>query len=130
MPTQTTAPARPSSSPSPPPLPPTLPIPSAPGPRFLALQKIFHNALTSTLKQNSYANFAQCFPTAAQHCPAALEGVWRQLNEKFEEGCRREFEAIVEERNVVEGLNGWDGLVEEAGMRLARGIVGGETGKA
>ena len=79
-----------------------------PGVRATALQKIFTTALASTLKANSYANFSACFPTPAQHCPAALEGVWKQLNTKLEEGCTREFEAILRERNVVEGLGDID----------------------
>lgn len=116
-------PSRTSPSPSP---PPSLPIASTPGPRFLALQKIFTQALTSTLKTNSYANFSQCFPTPAQHCPSALEGVWKQLNAKLEEGCIKQFEAIVLERKVIEGLNGWDAAVEEAKTRIARGVEGEE----
>lgn len=118
-----------SKSPSPSP-PPSLPAASAPGPRFIALQKIFNHALTSTLKTNSYANFSKCFPTPAQHCPTALEGVWKQLNAKLEEGCIKEFEAIVSERKVIEGLNGWDTAVEEAKRRVARGIEGEEAPKA
>jgi kinetochore protein NNF1 len=117
------------TSPSPSP-PPSLPIASTPGPRFLALQKIFTQALTSTLKTNSYANFSKCFPTPAQHCPSALEGVWKQLNAKLEEGCMKEFEAIVSERKVVEGLNGWDAVVEEAKRRIARGVEGEEAQRA
>lgn len=116
-------------SPSPSP-PPSLPAASAPGPRFIALQKIFNHALTSTLKTNSYANFSKCFPTPARHCPSALEGVWKQLNAKLEEGCVKEFEAIISERKVIEGLNGWDTAVEEAKRRVARGIEGEEAPKA
>ena len=120
-------PPRNSQSPSP---PPSLPIASTPGPRFLALQKIFTQALTSTLKTNSYANFSKCFPTPAQHCPTALEGVWKQLNTKLEEGCMKEFEAIVFEKKVIEGLNGWDTVVEDAKRRIARGVEGEEVHRA
>jgi kinetochore protein NNF1 len=95
-----------------------------PGVRATALQKIFTTALASTLKANSYANFSACFPTPAQHCPAALEGVWKQLNTKLEEGCTREFDAILHERNVVEGLNEWDSRIEDARRRLNRGVDG------
>ncbi|ERF73641.1 hypothetical protein EPUS_00894 [Endocarpon pusillum Z07020] len=120
-------PPRNSRSPSP---PPSLPIASSPGPRFLALQKIFTQALTSTLKTSSYANFSKCFPTPAQHCPTALEGVWKQLNAKLEEGCMKEFEAIVFEKKVIEGLNGWDAVVEDAKRRIARGVEGEEVHRA
>ena len=114
-------PSRTSASPSP---PPQRPVASTPGVRAAALQKIFATALASTLKANSYANFSACFPTPAQHCPSALEGVWKQLNTKLEEGCTREFEAILQERNVVEGLNEWDSRIEDARRRLNRGIDG------
>lgn len=114
-------PSRNSASPSP---PPQAPVASTPGLRAAALQKIFASALTSTLKANSYANFSACFPTPAQHCPSALEGVWKQLNTKLEEGCAREFEAILQERNVVEGLNEWDARVEEARRQMNRGVDG------
>jgi kinetochore protein NNF1 len=119
-------PSRTSASPSP---PPQRPVASTPGVRAAALQKIFATALAATLKANSYANFSACFPTPAQHCPSALEGVWRQLNTKLEEGCTREFEAILQERNVVEGLNEWDSRIEDARRRLNRGIDGEEPAR-
>ena|SRR2546421_9279746 len=114
-------PSRASASPSP---PPQAPVPSAPGVRAGALQKIFATALTSTLKANSYENFSACFPTPARHCPSALEGVWRQLNTKLEEGCTREFEAILQERHVIEGLNEWDSRLADARRRLDRSVDG------
>lgn len=53
------------------------------------------------------------------------------MNAKLEEGCLKEFEAIVAERKVVEGLNGWDRVVEEARRRVARGTGEvGEVGRA
>lgn len=42
----------------------------------------------------------------------------------------KEFEAIVSERKVVEGLNGWDAAVEEAKRRIARGVQGEEAQRA
>jgi len=114
-------PSRTSPSPSPPPAAPTA---LTPGVRAAALQDIFTKALTATLKANSYANFSACFPTPARHCPNALEGVWRQLNTKLEEGCKREFEAICKEKNVVEGLNEWDRRMEEAIRARDRAVEG------
>jgi kinetochore protein NNF1 len=99
-------------SPSPPANPP---IPLTPGPRATALHNIFSTALAATLKTNSYANFSACFPTPARHCPGALENVWRQLNGKLEGAATREFEDILREKGVVEGLNELDRLVGEAG---------------
>jgi len=42
----------------------------------------------------------------------------------------KEFEAIVRERRVIEGLNGWDVVVEEAKRRIARGVEGEEVQRA
>lgn len=42
----------------------------------------------------------------------------------------KEFEAIVSERKVIEGLNGWDAAVDEAKRRVARGVDGEEVQRA
>lgn len=108
---------------------PSAPVLTEPGPRATALQKVFATALTATLKSNSYANFSACFPTPAQHCAPALEGVWKQLNAKLEEGCTREFEDILRERGVVKGLNEWDAAIEKARRSKDRGVEGEEKPK-
>lgn len=113
--------ARVSASPSP---PPEAPVASTPGPRAAALQKVFAGALSSSIRANSYANFSSCFPTPAKYCPTALEGVWRQLNTRLEEECIRDFDKIMEERQVVEGLNQWDSMIEDARKRKHRAIDG------
>lgn len=104
----------PAASPSP---PPPAPIPQAPGPRASRLHQVFDQALARTLRANSYANFASCFPTPARHVPASLESVWRQLNAKLEESAKAEFEEIIAEREVVPHLNELDRLVGEARVR-------------
>ncbi|RMZ87624.1 hypothetical protein DV736_g5146, partial [Chaetothyriales sp. CBS 134916] len=104
-------PHRESASLSPPPEAPTA---NTPGPRAARLQKVFAGALSSSLQSNSYANFSACFPTPAKYCPTALEGVWKQLNQRLEEECKRDFDKILEERSVVEGLNQWDAFIEDA----------------
>jgi hypothetical protein len=104
----------PAASPSP---PPPAPIPQAPGPRASRLHQVFDQALARTLRANSYANFASCFPTPARHVPASLESVWRQLNAKLEESAKAEFEEIIAERDVVPHLNELDRLVGEARVR-------------
>lgn len=116
-------PSSPGSSP-PPSAPQTTTI--EPGPRATALQKIYTSALQSTLKANSYPNFASCFPTPAKYCPTALEGVWRQLNTRLEEECQKDFEKILEERKTVEGLNTLDTLITQARERKDRGVEGEE----
>ncbi|KIX01585.1 uncharacterized protein Z518_09311 [Rhinocladiella mackenziei CBS 650.93] len=113
--------ARASASPSP---PPQAPVASVPGPRAAALQKVFAGALSSSIKANSYANFSSCFPTPAKYCPTALEGVWRQLNTRLEEECLRDFEKILEERQVIEGLNQWDCMIDDARRRKHRAVEG------
>lgn len=42
----------------------------------------------------------------------------------------KEFEAIVFEKKVIEGLNGWDAVVEDAKRRIARGIEGEQVHRA
>ena len=119
-------PGRASTSPSP---PPQVPIAGAPGPRAAALQKVYAGALSSSLKANSYANFSACFPTPAKYCPTALEGVWKQLNTRLEEECNKDFDKILDERSVIEGLNQWDALIEDARRRKNRAVEGESLGR-
>ncbi|KAJ9483356.1 hypothetical protein VN97_g10049 [Penicillium thymicola] len=104
----------PAASPSP---PPPAPIPQSPGPRASRLNQVFDQALARTLRANSYANFAGCFPTPARHVPASLEGVWRQLNAKLEANAKAEFDDIIAERDAVAHLNELDRLVGDARAR-------------
>ncbi|KXG50300.1 Nnf1 [Penicillium griseofulvum] len=104
----------PAASPSP---PPPAPISQSPGPRASRLNQVFEQALARTLRANSYANFAGCFPTPARHVPASLEGVWRQLNAKLEANAKAEFDDIVAERDAVSHLNELDRLVGDARAR-------------
>ncbi|KAJ5512905.1 Nnf1 [Penicillium fimorum] len=105
---------QPPASPSP---PPPAPISQSPGPRASRLNQVFEQALARTLRANSYANFAGCFPTPARHVPASLEGVWRQLNAKLEANAKAEFDDIVAERDAVSHLNELDQLVGDARAR-------------
>ncbi|KAL2845778.1 Nnf1-domain-containing protein [Aspergillus pseudodeflectus] len=111
------------ASPSPPPQPP---IAQTPGPRVTRLQDIYAQALARTLRANSYANFAACFPTPAKHVPASLESVWRQLNAKLEESAKAEFEDILNERDALRQLNELDRLVGEARARREQARNGTE----
>lgn len=103
--------------------PPPAPESHTPGPRASRLVQVFDQALARTLRANSYANFASCFPTPARHVPASLESVWRQLNAKLEESARSEFEEIIAEKRAVQHLNELDDLVGEG---RARRETGGE----
>ncbi|RDW93181.1 PMF1/NNF1 family protein [Aspergillus mulundensis] len=123
MASETNNPSREDQSPSPPPQPP---IAQTPGPRVTRLQEIYAQALARTLRANSYANFAACFPTPAKHVPASLENVWRQLNAKLEESAKAEFEEILVERDAIAQLNELDRLVGEArARREAEATAGG-----
>ena len=70
------------------PSPPVPPTSRAPGPRASALQKVFNDALTHTLRTCSYNNFAECFPTPARYVPQALDGLHRDFVGKLEEMCK------------------------------------------
>ncbi|KAI9880716.1 MAG: hypothetical protein M1830_000999 [Pleopsidium flavum] len=117
------------TTPSPSP-PPRAPLALTPGPRATRLTELFLTALTHTLKTCSYANFAACFPTPAKHVPDSLHALWKQMNARFEELAKGEFESVLVERSVVEGLNGLDRLVAEAGRRRERGGMGGGSASA
>lgn len=114
----------PVASPSP---PPPAPVPLTPGPRASRLQQVFEQALARTLRANSYANFAGCFPTPARHVPSSLESVWRQLNAKLEESAKAEFDDIIRERDAVRQLNELDRLVGEARFRMDNGQGAGNV---
>ncbi|KAI9858596.1 MAG: hypothetical protein M1813_007401 [Trichoglossum hirsutum] len=107
------------SSPSPSP-PPPVPIPQVPGRRATALQTIFNDALTHTIKTCNYENFASCFPTPARYCPGFLYKLWSQLLGAFEARAKTEFETILLERSVIPNLNALDSLIAEARKRKAR----------
>ncbi len=56
-----------------------------PGHRATALQNIYNEALTHTVKSITYDRFAACFPTPATYCPDSLKKVWSQMMGRFEE---------------------------------------------
>ena len=101
-------------SPSPAPQPPTS---LTPGPRATALNNIFTTALSHIIHTCSYVNFATCFPTPAKHAEHVLQHVWKQIVGGIEEKTRREFEDILVEKDVVNGLNELERLVGTARAR-------------
>ncbi|KAI9882287.1 MAG: hypothetical protein M1823_005965 [Watsoniomyces obsoletus] len=88
-----------------------------PGHRATALQNIYNEALTHTVKTITYDRFAACFPTPAAYCPESLKKVWSQMMGRFEELAKNEFEDILRERDVVRLLNELDDLVAQAWER-------------
>ncbi|KAL8692284.1 MAG: hypothetical protein Q9218_002653 [Villophora microphyllina] len=106
-------------SPSPPPQPP---IAQTPGLRAAKFQQLFADALHKTIRTCSYSRFSSCFPTPAKYAPQTLTSIWQQITTKVEASANKEFEEIMMERDVVEGLNELERLVGEASSRRERGV--------
>ncbi|KAH7041294.1 Nnf1-domain-containing protein, partial [Microdochium trichocladiopsis] len=88
-----------------------------PGPRAAGFQNLLDKSLESTLKKVSWDNFAACYPTIATQAPATLKAVQKQMVERLGTLCRREFQSIFEQRQVVAKLNELEGLISEASRR-------------
>lgn len=101
------------------------PVPLAPGPRATALTAAFTSALSRTLKTMSYPAFSACFPTPAAKASGILKSVHGQITAKIDESSKREFEDIMQERDVVRGLNELERLVTEARRRRETGVLEG-----
>lgn len=103
-----------SRSPSPAQAPP---IQQTPGPRAAALQKLYSDAISHTLRTCSYSNFASSFPTPASHAPDAMKRLHTDFVEKLHRTCKLNFDQILRDRQVVASLNDLDRLVEDARKR-------------
>ncbi|THW79605.1 MIND kinetochore complex component Nnf1 [Aureobasidium pullulans] len=106
--------SRPSRSPSPAQAPP---VQQTPGPRAAALQKLYSDAVSHTLRTCSYSNFTSSFPTPASHAPDAMKRLHTDFVEKLDRTCRLNFDQILRDRQVVASLNDLDRLVEDARKR-------------
>ena len=102
---------------------PTPPQTLTPGPYATALNSVFTSALTHVVHTCSYANFSACFPTSAKYAENVLQVVWKQIVGGIEEKSKREFEEILVEKDVVNGLNELERLV---GTAKARRDAGGK----
>lgn len=120
----TTSPTTQPSAPASPPLP-ARPVPLAPGPRAARLQEVYADRLRHTLARLSYANVAACYPTIAARSAATLRSMQGQMVSLLESRGRREFEQVLEGRDVVRKLNELEGLVAEAGRRRGEGEMDG-----
>ena len=110
-------------SPSPAPAPPTA---STPGPRAAALQKLYSDAIAHILTKGcSQANFTACFPTIAAQVPQSLTALHADFTEKLHQSMERNFEDILQSRDVIKGLNELDELVEDARKRKQEAIATG-----
>ena len=107
------------------PPPPTLPTSSTPGERARKLRDVYSRALKNALKPVSdYSNFAACFPTPAKYCENALRELHSDFVRKLGATCESEFDALLQEREVVKSLNELDALVEEAKRRREKSAQG------
>ncbi|EGO58264.1 hypothetical protein NEUTE1DRAFT_122534 [Neurospora tetrasperma FGSC 2508] len=88
-----------------------------PGPRATRLQQLFSTTLRHTLDKISRDNFAACYPTIAARAPGTLEFVQRQMVERLGVQCDKEFNSILQTRQVVPKLNELETLVGEANKR-------------
>lgn len=89
----------------------------APGPRATALQQAFDEALNRTLAKLEWDKFAACYPTVSARAPNSLRSVQQRVVGLLSEKCRKEFQIILDERQVVPKLNELEALVSEAAMR-------------
>lgn len=69
------------------------PVPSekkeeAEGIRAAQLRKIFTIALERSIRNCSYENFSQCFPTPARYAPEMLRDTWKQMCKFWEDLAR------------------------------------------
>ncbi|KAF3345932.1 Kinetochore-associated protein NNF1 like [Verticillium longisporum] len=110
---EATAAAAAAAAPASPPLPEKH-TPVAPGYRAARFIKMYDEALRRTLARVKYDNFAACFPTIAAHAPNALRNVQKQMVDYLEDRCNKDFQAILDERDLVRKLNELEALVAEA----------------
>ncbi|KAI5863232.1 Nnf1-domain-containing protein [Durotheca rogersii] len=110
---------RPRAQPPPPPSPPLPPRPAAlaPGPRAARFRQVLDSSLAATLARVGWDNFAACYPTVAARAPAVLRAVQRQMVERLGQLCQKEFDSVLQSRNVVAKLNELESLVSEAERR-------------
>ncbi|KAL7626587.1 hypothetical protein AAE478_003359 [Parahypoxylon ruwenzoriense] len=113
--------------------PPSPPLPArhtalTPGPRASRFQQVLDSSLSHTLSKISWDNFAACYPTIAVQSPAVLRAVQKQMVDRLGALCKKEFDSVLQSRNVVAKLNELESLVSEAERRRDEaGEVGAEA---
>ncbi|KAI1412937.1 Nnf1-domain-containing protein [Hypoxylon sp. FL1857] len=101
--------------------------PSTPGPRASRFQQVLDSSLSHTLGKISWDNFAACYPTIAAQSPAVLRAVQKQMVDRLGALCKKEFDSVLQSRNVVAKLNELESLVSEAERRRDDAGVGAEA---
>ncbi|KAH9883584.1 Nnf1-domain-containing protein [Xylariomycetidae sp. FL2044] len=112
-------------APASPPLP-TRHTALTPGPRASKFQELLDRSLERTLSKISYDNFAACYPTIAAQAPAMLKAVQKQMVERLGVLCKKEFDSVIQSRNVIAKLNELESLVSEAERRRSEAGPGAE----
>ncbi|KAH8889313.1 Nnf1-domain-containing protein [Thozetella sp. PMI_491] len=98
------------------------PLPSkhtavTPGPRAARFQEVFATSLKQTLEKINWVNFSACYPTIATHAPGTLQAVQQQMVRLLGEKSSREFDAVLQNRNVVAKVNELESLISDAARR-------------
>lgn len=88
-----------------------------PGPRAATFMTLYHSALKSTIRAISYESFAACFPLISKQAPEALQVMWQGMRDGLEGFAVKEFEMIMQEREVVTRLNALEGIIADANRR-------------
>ncbi|KAG9257269.1 Nnf1-domain-containing protein [Emericellopsis atlantica] len=96
--------------------------PPTPGARATRFTDLYAQALNHTLSKISYDNFRSCYPTIPE---SILRQVQAQMVGKLGDKCRKEFDSIMENRNVVARLNELETLVGDATERKNQGEEAG-----
>ncbi|KAI0180845.1 Nnf1-domain-containing protein [Hypoxylon sp. FL1284] len=109
------------------------PLPSrhtavTPGPRASRFQDLLASSLSHALGKISWDNFAACYPTVAAQAPGVLRAVQKQMVDRLGALCKKEFDTVLQSRNVVAKLNELESLVSEAERRRDdAGVAGAEA---
>ncbi|OTA95108.1 hypothetical protein M434DRAFT_394001 [Hypoxylon sp. CO27-5] len=122
----TTASQQQQEGPASPPLP-ARHTPLTPGLRASRFQQVLDSSLSHVLDKISWANFSACYPTIAAQSPAVLRAVQKQMVDRLGALCKKEFDSVLQSRNVVAKLNELDSLVSEAERRRKEAGVGAEA---
>ncbi|KAI1144613.1 Nnf1-domain-containing protein [Hypoxylon sp. FL0543] len=101
--------------------------PLTPGLRASRFQQVLDSSLSHTLAKISWDNFAACYPTIAAQSPAVLRAVQKQMVDRLGALCKKEFDTVLQSRNVVAKLNELESLVSEAERRRDDAGVGAEA---
>ncbi|KAK9480950.1 Nnf1-domain-containing protein [Lipomyces japonicus] len=92
------------------------------------LREIFNRSLQSSTKALTFEKLAQCYPYVAEHGSNGLREAMNQAMRFWEASSIREFEAILQERNVAEKLAELDVLIEESRLRKIKNEEGNIKG--